>query len=61
MTTAQTSVPRRGNPLGLVSLAFGILLLVAGIASQALSPALPFIMERTGISFRMVPLLFGIP
>lgn len=61
MTTAQPGAPRRGNRLGLVSLAFGILLLVAGIASQALSPALPVILERTGMSFQMVPLLFGIP
>lgn len=61
MTTAQSSGLRRGNPLGVVSLIFGILLLLAGIATQALSPALPFIMERTGMSFRMVPLLFGIP
>lgn len=61
MTADQTSLPRRGNPAGLVSLAFGILLLLAGIAAQALSPALPFIMERTGMSFRMVPLLFGVP
>ena len=61
MTTAQPSAPRRGNPLGLVSLAFGVLLLLASIVTQSLAPALPVILERTGASFRMVPLLFGIP
>lgn len=57
----QPAAPRRGNPFGIASLVFGILLILAGIATQALSPALPIIMERSGMSFRMVPLLFGIP
>jgi uncharacterized SAM-binding protein YcdF (DUF218 family) len=52
---------RRGNPVGIASLAFGLLLLVAGIVVQALSPVLPSILAETGMSFRTIPFLFAIP
>lgn len=47
--------------MGIASLAFGTLLLLAGVASQALNPVLPLLLERTGMSFSMIPLLFGLP
>ena len=52
---------RRGNPAGVASLAFGVLLVVAGIATQALSRALPFILAETGMSYQAIPFLFGMP
>lgn len=61
MNTDDPPVSRRGNPAGIASLAFGILLVLAGIAAHALSPALPFILERTGMSYQAIPFLFGIP
>lgn len=61
MTITEPGTPRRGNPVGIASLAFGILLLLAGLAAQAISPALPFSLERTGMSYQAIPFLFGIP
>lgn len=61
MTITEPGTPRRGNPVGIASLAFGILLLLAGLGAQTLSPALPFLLERTGMSYQAIPYLFGIP
>lgn len=58
---AAPTAGQRGNPVGIASLAFGILLLLAGIGTQALNPALPLILERTGMSYQAIPLLFGDP
>lgn len=61
MTITEPGTPRRGNPVGIASLTFGILLLLASLAAQAISPALPFLLERTGMSYQAIPFLFGIP
>lgn len=61
MTITEPGTPRRGNPVGIASLAFGILLLLAGLGAETLSPALPFLLERTGMSYQAIPFLFGIP
>ena len=61
MTADQTSLPRRGNPAGLVSLVFGILLLLANVAAQSLAPAIPVFLAKSGMSYQVIPLLFGIP
>lgn len=61
MTITEPGTPRRGNPVGIASLALGILLLLAGLGAQTLSPALPFLLERTGMSYQAIPYLFGIP
>ncbi len=50
MTITEPGTPRRGHPVGIASLTFGILLLLASLAAQAISPALPFLLERTGMS-----------
>lgn len=49
MTITEPGTPRRGNPVGIASLAFGILLLLAGLGAETLNPALPFLLERTGM------------
>ncbi|MFD4007912.1 hypothetical protein ACFWQK_09310 [Brachybacterium paraconglomeratum] len=61
MTITAPGTPRRGNPVGIASLAFGILLLLAGLGAQTLSRALPFLLERTGMSYQAIQFLFGIP
>lgn len=61
MTAPEPGTQRRGNPAGLVSLAFGILLLLANIAAQSLAPAIPVFLAESGMSYQVIPLLFGIP
>jgi hypothetical protein len=54
MTTDAPPVSCRGNPVGIASLVFGVLLLLAGIVSQALGPARHFYDELLSDSSSMI-------
>lgn len=58
---AETTTRRRGNPAGIASLVFGVLLILAGIIAQTVSPAIPAILEQTGLSFDAIPFLISLP
>lgn len=57
----QAAAQRRGNPFGIASLIFGVLLLLAGIAAQSFAPAIPTLVAENRMSFRMIPLLISLP
>lgn len=52
---------RRKNPFGLASLVVGLLLTLVGIATQATSPAIPYLLERTGTPYQLLPLFYTVP
>jgi len=54
-------VPRRANPFGIASLIAGVLLLVISAVTQAISPAIPYLLAETGMSFRAIPFLISLP
>lgn len=60
MATASSPVSRRGNLVDIASLGFGALVHLTGIATQVLGSALPFVLKCAGMSYRAIPLLFGI-
>ncbi|MGP9536875.1 hypothetical protein ACT3SP_02630 [Brachybacterium sp. AOP43-C2-M15] len=57
----QTASPPRRNPIGLASLVAGILLLLVGFVVQSTTPAIPLLVERYGLSYQLLPLLYAIP
>lgn len=60
--TPSGPVAQRGaNPVGVASLVVGVLLLLAGVAAQSSAALLPLLMERTGLSYRALPLLISLP
>ena len=56
-----TAVARRGNPVGIASLVAGLLLAAVSLAVSGFSPYIPLFMDRTGLSFEAMALLYRVP
>lgn len=61
MTIDQAAPPRRGNSFGTASLVAGVLMLLAGVAAQSFTPAIPVLLAETGASYRTIPFLISLP
>lgn len=57
----QPAAPRRGNPVGIASVVFGILMLLASIAELIVVPLLPLALLETSFPYRSVPYLLSLP